>query len=59
MEEKDLKEQLIALTTACEMLRQEQQAIRKLLQELDLSDDTIGRAAERYARKMAVVRGGN
>ena len=59
MDEKELKEQLALLSASCEALHQEQLALRKLLEKLDLSDDAIGRAARRYERKMAVVRGGN
>jgi hypothetical protein len=58
MEEKDMKEQITALSEAYEALLEEQRNLRRTLENIDLSDDAIGRAAERYARKMAVVRGG-
>lgn len=57
MEEKDLQAQVAALQAAYETLLEEQRATRKILESMDLSEDAIGRAAERYAGKMAVVRG--
>lgn len=56
MEQEELKQQIAALAEAVAMVQKEQQALRQMLEEF-MSEDTIGKAAERYAGKMAVLRG--
>lgn len=47
-----------AMMAGFEALLKEQQATRRTIEGIEIGDTVIGRAAERYGRKMAVVRGG-
>ena len=58
MEQEELIRQMTALTEAVVLIQKEQQKQRQMLEEW-MTEDTIGKAAERYAGKMAVLRGEN
>ena len=49
---------IAAMMAGFEALLKEQQATRRTIEGIEIGDAVIGRAAERYGRKMAVVRGG-
>ncbi|MBQ6852306.1 MAG: hypothetical protein IJO04_04675 [Oscillospiraceae bacterium] len=49
---------IAAMMAGFEALLKEQQATRQAIAAIEVGDTVIGRAAERYGRKMAVVRGG-
>ena len=58
MEQEELIRQMTALTEAVATIQKEQQKQRQMLEEW-MTEDAIGKAAERYAGKMAVLRGEN
>ena len=49
---------IAAMMAGFEALLKEQRATRQAIAAIEVGDTVIGRAAERYGRKMAVVRGG-
>lgn len=51
-------DQISAMIAGFEALLQEQRAIRQTVEGIELGDSVIGRAAQRYNRKMAIVKGG-
>ena len=53
-----LEDHIGAMMAGFEALLKEQQATRRTIEGIEIGDTVIGRAAERYGRKMAVVRGG-
>ena len=53
-----LEDHIGAMMAGFEALLKEQQATRRTIEGIGIGDAVIGRAAERYGRKMAVVRGG-
>ena len=53
-----LSDQLGAMMAGFEATLSEVRALRQAVDSIHADDDAIGQAAERYARKMAVVHGG-
>ena len=53
-----LEDHIGTMMAGFEALLKEQQATRRTIEGIEIGDTVIGRAAERYGRKMAVVRGG-
>ena len=53
-----MEEQISAMMAGFRALLDEQRAIRHAVESIEIGDDTIGEAALRYNRKMAVVYGG-
>lgn len=53
-----LEDHIGAMMAGFQALLKEQQATRRTIEGIEIGDAVIGRAAERYGRKMAVVRGG-
>lgn len=53
-----MQDQAAAMLAGFEALLQENRMLRKTVEGIEVGDTTIGQAADRYARKMAVVKGG-
>ncbi len=53
-----MNDHISAMMAGFEALLQEQRAIRQTVEGIELGDSVIGRAAQRYNRKMAIVKGG-
>lgn len=53
-----MEEHISAMMAGFQALLEEQRAIRRTIECIEIGDDVIGEAAKRYDRKMAVVYGG-
>ena len=53
-----MDDHISAMMAGFEALLQEQRAIRQTVEGIEIGDSVIGRAAQRYNRKMAMVKGG-
>ena len=51
-------DQISAMMAGFEALLQEQRVLRQTVEGIEIGDTVIGRAAQRYNRKMAIVKGG-
>ena len=53
-----MNDQLSAMMAGFEATAAEVRALRRAVEDIQIGDDTIGQAAQRYNRKMSVVHGG-
>lgn len=53
-----MNDHISAMMAGFEALLQEQRVLRQTVEGIELGDSVIGRAAQRYNRKMAIVKGG-